>query len=179
MRRRIELYINGSQADLSDQGLVLFNYAYTDLENPTAVKNSYSKQVTLPGTDNNAAIFGHLSRMDRVTGGGFSPLVRTPFTIYNELGEIIKSGYLKLDQVVRRGSVVTGYKVSLYGGLGSFLYALSYDDNGDKLTLADLTYRSQCEGCVGQGVQHPGGVQFHLGCHQLCPGLQRSAGWGL
>ena len=140
MRRRIELYINGSQADLSDQGLVLFNYAYTDLENPTAVKNSYSKQVTLPGTDNNAAIFGHLSRMDRVTGGGFSPLVRTPFTIYNELGEIIKSGYLKLDQVVRRGSVVTGYKVSLYGGLGSFLYALSYDENGDKLTLADLTY---------------------------------------
>jgi len=140
MRRKIELYINGSQADISDQGLILFNYAYTDLENPTAVKNSYSKQVTLPGTDNNAAIFGNLARLDRITGGGFSPLERTPFTIYNELGEILKSGYLKLDQVTRRGPVVTGYKVSLYGGLGSFLYALSYDENGDKLTLADLDY---------------------------------------
>lgn len=27
MRRKIELYINGTLADLSDQGLVLFNYS--------------------------------------------------------------------------------------------------------------------------------------------------------
>lgn len=140
MRRKIELWINGERADLNEQSLVLFNYAYTDLENPTAVKNSYSQQVTLPGTANNASIFGHIARPDRQTGDGFNALSRTPFTIYADTGEILKSGYLKLDQVSVKRGLVQGYKVSLYGGLGSFLYALSYDSNGDKLTLADLSY---------------------------------------
>lgn len=140
MRRKIELWIDGQQADLNEQGLVLFNYAFTDLENPTAVKNSYSQQVTLPGTPANADIFGHIAIADRRAGSGFNPLRRTPFTIYNELGEILKSGYLRLDEVQRKGNIIKGYKISLYGGLGSFLYALSFDANGDKLTLADLNY---------------------------------------
>ena len=140
MRRKIELYINGSQADISDQGLVLFNYAFTDLENPTAVKNSYSKQITLPGTPNNAIIFDHFANLTHTTGVGFNPLVKTPFTIYNERSEILESGYLRLDSVIRKGSIVTGYKVSLFGGLGSFFYALSYDGDGNKRTLADLVY---------------------------------------
>lgn len=140
MRRKIELWINGERADLNEQSLVLFNYAYTDLENPTAVKNSYSQQVTLPGTPANAAIFGHIARPDRQTGSGFNALSRTPFTIFSDTGEILKSGYLKLDQVSSKRGLVQGYKVSLYGGLGSFLYALSYDANGDKLSLADLSY---------------------------------------
>ena len=32
------------------------------------------------------------------------------------------------------------YKVTLYGGLGSLLYDLGYDGNGNKRTLADLDY---------------------------------------
>ena len=140
MRRKIELYIDGSLADLSDQGLVLFNYAFTDMENPAAVKNSYSKQVTLPGTPANDIIFGHYYRTDRVTGNGFDALRKTPFAIYAETGEILESGYLRLDGVVRKGGMVTGYKVSLFGGLGSFFYSLSYDADGNKRTLADLWY---------------------------------------
>ena len=42
--------------------------------------------------------------------------------------------------MLRDGSIVKGYKVSLFGGLGAFFYALSYDENGNKLTLADLDY---------------------------------------
>lgn len=141
MRRKIELYINGTLADLSDQGLILFNYALTDLQKPTAVKNAYSKQVTLPGTPQNDAIFGHIVRTDRVTTtGSFNAGQRTPFTIYDDKGQIVESGYLRLDSLVRRGSVVTGYKVSLFGGLGSFFYALSYDEAGNKRTLADIDY---------------------------------------
>lgn len=140
MRRKIELYIDGSMADISDQGLVLFNYAFTDMENPAVVKNSYSKQLTLPGTPTNDVIFGHYYRTDRVTGNGFDALRKTPFAIYAETGEILESGYLRLDGVVRKGGVVTGYKVSLFGGLGSFFYSLSYDADGNKRTLADLWY---------------------------------------
>lgn len=140
MRRKIELWINGHQADISDQSLVLWNYALTDLQKPTAVKNGYSKQITLPGTPANAEIFGHLSRPDRTAEGGFNPLERTPFAIYDELGRILESGYLKLDSVTRRHSVVTGYTVSLYGGLGSFFYGLMYNDAGEQRKLYDMDY---------------------------------------
>lgn len=140
MKRKIYLYIADQQADLGDDTLVLMNYAFTDVQKPTAVKNSYSKQVTLPGTPTNNAIFGHYSRPDRRTFAGFNALRRTPFTIMDETGKVLQNGYLKLDSITRKGEIVTGYKVTLYGGLGAFLYALAFDDAGEKRTLADLDY---------------------------------------
>lgn len=146
MRRRISLYIAGRIVDLDEQSFILFSYTQEDLSNPTAVKNSFSRQITLKGTANNNAVFGDAFRTDRVTGNGggsagsdFNPSVKTPFTLYNELGEVLESGYVKLDSVTRKGADIE-YKVSLYGGLGSFLYALSYDEDGNKRTLADLDY---------------------------------------
>lgn len=147
MRRKISLYIDGNLADLDEQSFILFNYTMDDLSNPTIVKNSFSQQVSLPGTPANNAIFGDAYRLDRrvdynegASGAGFNPSKKTPFVIYNELDEVLESGYCKLDNVVRRRGVPVAYKVSLYGGLGSFLYNLSYADDGRKLTLADLDY---------------------------------------
>lgn len=144
MRRKIRLYIGDEEADLSTDSLVQMNYKADDLNNPAVVKNSYSQQVTLPSTRNNDAIFGMMFRADRRTTAGsggtgpaFSPLVRTPFSIYNEAGELLESGYMKLDTVTDKNGTVT-YGVTLYGGLGSFFYTLSYDDEGNELTLADL-----------------------------------------
>ena len=144
MRRKIRLYIGDVEADLSTDSLVQMNYKADDLNNPAVVKNSYSQQVTLPSTRNNDAIFGMMFRADRRTTAGsggtgtdFSPLVRTPFSIYNEAGELLESGYMKLDTVTDKNGTVT-YGVTLYGGLGSFFYTLSYDDEGNELTLADL-----------------------------------------
>ena len=142
MKRTIELYIDGKPADLDATGLVLLNYAFTDLEKPTAVKNSYSKQITLPGTPANADIFGSIARLDRRTEYGFYAGRKTAFDIFNELGEKVVSGYIRLDSVTRKGQIVTGYKCSLFGGLGSFFYSLSYDEDGNKRTLADLQYLS-------------------------------------
>lgn len=144
MRRKIRLYIGDAEADLSSDSLVQMNYASDDLNNPAIVKNSYSQQVTLPSTRNNDAIFGMMFRADRRTTAGsggtgpaFSPLVRTPFSIYSEAGELLESGYVKLDSVTDKNGKVS-YGVTLYGGLGSFFYTLSYDDEGNELTLADL-----------------------------------------
>ena len=140
MRRKLTLYIDGKAADISDDSFVLFNWAFTDLEKPTAVKNSYSKQITLPGTPANDEIFGLFSRPDHIIPtGGFNPLLRTPFTIRADSGEVLQSGYLKLDKVVR-GRYVKTYTVTLYGGLGSFLYGLMYDSDGNQRRLYDLTY---------------------------------------
>lgn len=140
MKRTIELYIGYNRADIDTDGLILMNYALTDLEKPTAVKNSFSKQITLPGSPANNAIFNHYYRLDRLTGTGFNASKKTPFAIYDNAGAVLQSGYLRLDSVTRKGMVVTGYKVTLFGGLGSFFYSLSYDGDGNKRTLADLDY---------------------------------------
>ena len=139
MRKNVTLFIGDIQADLDNNALILFNYTQEDLQNPAIVKNSYSQQVTLKGTDVNNRIFGTYFRNDRLTGSGFNALQKTPFTIYNEMNEILESGYCKLESVTRKGADIS-YKVSLYGGLGGFLYGLMYDNDGNKKTLADLIY---------------------------------------
>ena len=146
MRRKISLYIGDQLADLDDQSFILFNYQMDDLSNPTIVKNSFSQQITLKGTPANNRIFGGYFKMDRrvantggQTGVDFNASQKVPFTIYNEMSEILESGYVKLDSISRQRQDIQ-YKVTLYGGLGSFFYALSYDDEGNKRTLADLDY---------------------------------------
>ncbi len=154
MRRKIELYIGDRLADLSDQALVLYNYTMEDLLKPTAVKNSYSKQVTLPATPANDAIFGYYFRLDRRTAGGlvtdtgiaFDATRKTPFTIYAETGEVLERGYLRLEGITTKGGTAQGYKVILFGGLGELFYLLTQNTNGNKLTLADLPYLTGAEG---------------------------------
>lgn len=148
MRRKISLYIADQLVDLDDQSFILFNYTMEDMTNPAIVRNSYSQSITLKGTPNNNKIFGGIWRSDRETTGGgtsgayFDPTRKTTFTIYNELNEILEAGYCKLDGISRKRSKVE-YKVSLYGGLGAFFYALSYDEDGNKRTLADLKFTGQ------------------------------------
>lgn len=146
MRNKVKLYIEDLPADLDESSFLLLNYTQEDLSNPTIVKNSFSRQITLKGTSRNDAIFGHIYRNDRdtvygspYTGPNFDPTRKTSFVIYNEMNEILESGYLKLDEITitrKRHE----YKVTLFGGLGSFLYGLSYKANGEKMSLADLDF---------------------------------------
>lgn len=147
MRRKIALYIAGQMVDMSDQTFILFNYTMEDLSNPTIVRNSFSQQITLKGTPNNNKIFGGMFRLDRqtqygdsYTGAFFDPSRKTPFVIYNERNEIVESGYVKLDEVKKNRGLVE-YKVTLYGGLGSFFYGLKFNEDGTQRTLADMRYK--------------------------------------
>ena len=146
MRRKVSLYIADQLVDLDDQSFILFNYTLEEMGNPTIVRNSFSQQVTLKGTPTNNKIFGDVFRLDRqtsygssYTGAYFDATRKTPFVIYNELNEILESGYLKLDKVSRKGAEIE-YGVTLYGGLGSFFFGLMYNEDGSKRTLADLSY---------------------------------------
>lgn len=143
---KISLYIADKKVDLDTNSFILFNYTMEDLTNPTIVKNSFSKQITLKGTPANNEIFGNMHKSDRRiyqginnVGVGYNPLRKTPFSIYNEKGEMLESGYIKLDSVTIVGGIPE-YKISLYGGLGSFFYGLTYNDDGGKKTLADIQY---------------------------------------
>lgn len=147
MRTNISLYIGGKKADLNESSFILMNYTQEDLASPAAVKNAFSKQITLPGTPANNDIFGGIWRNDRVTqylgtqtGIYFDPTRKTDFAIYNERSEVLESGYLRLNGITRKGRSEVEYKVTLYGGLGSFIYGLMYDEDGEKRTLAGLDF---------------------------------------
>lgn len=148
MKRRVSLYIADTKVDLDDDSLILFNYTKDDLSYPTAVKNSYSHKVTLKGTPTNNKLFGDIFRMDRQTlyseefaGAFFDPMRKTPFQIFDETSAVLESGYIKLDNVSRNGNDIS-YTVTLYGGLGSFFYGLTYNEDGTKRTLADMSYKT-------------------------------------
>ena len=150
MKRRLSLFIADQLVEIEDDSFVLMTYQMEDLTSPADVKNSYSQQITIKGTPNNNKIFGGLFRSDRNTiyssslehGAYFDPCRKTPFKIMNELGEIIESGYCKVDKIKKnKGSVE--YAVTLFGSLGSFFYSLSYDSDGNKKTLADLRFTGE------------------------------------
>lgn len=146
MRRKISLYIADQLVDLDDQSFILFNYTQEELSNPTIVRNSFTQSITIKGTPNNNKVFGNIYRGDRqtqygdsFTGVNFDPARKTPFAIYADTGEILETGYMKLDKVTRKKGEVE-YSITLYGGLGSFFYGLMYKEDGTKRTLADLDY---------------------------------------
>ena len=145
--RKIDLAIGGQRVDLDEESLILFTYTMEDLYDPVVVKNSYSKQITIKGTATNNKIFGEIFRNDRRTlyGAGytqtkFDVLRKTPFSIFDEKGLLLETGYARLDSVSRVGNEVS-YKVSLYGELGSFFYGLTYNEEGEQRTLADLEWK--------------------------------------
>lgn len=146
MKRKVQLYIAGQQVDLGDDSWILYNWTREDMANPTAVVNSSSHQIQLPGTCRNNNVFGAAFRLDRRTlfgirydGTYFDPTRKTPFMLYDDDGTVLESGYCRLDEV-NTHSRRHAYTVTLYGGLGSYFYALASKDDGTPRTLADLIW---------------------------------------
>lgn len=133
MRRKYELYLNGMRADIAQDCLVLMNYKQTDASAPVAVYNSWSQDVILPTSRNNNIIFTHIEKGDSISR--LNPTQRNPFVIYADSGTILESGYFKINKVSE-----LQYSITLYGGLGGFLFGLMYNADGTKKTLADLNY---------------------------------------
>lgn len=126
----IELYINGKKADLTGSETVLYNKTRTDYTNPTIIKNSFTKTVTLPGTVVNDGIFGHMEmdyRKVKTDGSNFNPSKRNPFVLCRD-GVKVEEGYIVVDKVIRNVGAHS-YDCTLYGSLGNVLYSLSYDES--------------------------------------------------
>ena len=152
MKQDIRLYLAGQRADLGKDTRILYNYKITDTQNPTAVKNSFSKSIVLEGTDNNNAIFGEIYDLARLqqygageySGKDFNPLKRAEFVLYID-NEIFETGYFKLTLVEKTGNKIN-YSITLYGGLGEFLYNLQEAEGGNKLEFKDLKLIRDTEG---------------------------------
>lgn len=145
MKRDLRLFIDGQEVELQKNPNILLTYAVDDVVNPTAVKNTFSKTVEVPGTKNNNRIFNNIFCLDRT---GFDGGKKIPFQIFVD-SLPYEEGYCRLDKVNNRLGKVS-YSLSFFGGLGSLFYSLSFkeDETGvsNKRTLADLVYRYEGEG---------------------------------
>lgn len=142
MNKDIRLYLDGQRVEWSKVPDILLTYQRTDYTNPTVVKNTYSKTLTIDGTQANNDIFNHIWKLDRIMDDDFTlfnPSQRVSFELFND-AEIVEKGYAKLDSIKKDGYKIA-YNITLYGGLGSFFYNLAYDIDTDKeKTLADLNF---------------------------------------
>lgn len=82
--RNVRLYIGGQRVDLDQTTNFPFTFQVSDAQMPTATRNSYSKTVSLAGTDNNMRVFGGIWKLDsRVTnsipGTPGTPAVYAPW----------------------------------------------------------------------------------------------------
>lgn len=146
MRKNIKLFIANQEVDCSEGINLPMTYTVEDFQNPTIVKNSFSKTISIPGTKNNNKIFGEIYKLDRllhikdgnISGIYFDPSKRVDFQIYNN-SYLVESGYMQLNSISINKAVIT-YNITLYGGLGDFFYGLKYKEDGEIRTLADLQY---------------------------------------
>lgn len=137
----IKLYINGKLVDCSEDLSLPITYTTEDLKNPTIVKNSFSKTITIPGTKENNKLFEEIYKLDRrqaFNSWNFNPSKRGDFTIYHN-GDIVESGYVQLNTINIANEIIS-YEITLYGGLGDFFYGLKYKEDGTAKTLADIRY---------------------------------------
>lgn len=137
MRRRTELYIEGHRVDLDDDALVLLNYATADLYNPAVIRNSYSREIRIPGTQVNDDIFGSFFRVDRRLSAAAEPPqrrgLRSSTITWSGNGDVSVSG--------------TGQALVL----GSFIYNT---DHPDESVTIDGTFRPSVNVITNSGAAY-------------------------
>lgn len=146
MKREVKLYLAQQEVEFKSVPDILYNFKSDDITSPAAVKNTYSKTITIPGTPTNNAIFGGFYSADfegydngNFYGVGFDPRKRMPFAITVN-GEVYETGYARLDKVTGNKNYFE-YSISLFGGLGDFFYELEYGDDAGKRKLSSLIYK--------------------------------------
>lgn len=154
MRQEVSLFIAGTEVEFAQPPEILFSYIRTDYTDPTVLRNSYSKTLTIEGTPNNNRIFNSIYHLDQIVDPNtFNPARRMEFQLFSN-GDILEQGYAKLDKVNKNENNIS-YEITLYGGLGEFLYNLSYDQStegsdtsrggGEDRRLSSLVFYNETE----------------------------------
>lgn len=147
----IHLYIGNTEVEFDTTPEILYTYQVDELTNPTVVKNSFSKTITVRGTKANNKLFGHYWNVERTQVGGSVNADGVYFNASKKMGfqlfvdtELYEQGYVKLDEV-RRVDGDYEYDITLYGGLGDFFYNLSINDDGNEMKLSDLNFEDDID----------------------------------
>lgn len=147
MNCEISLFVNGNKVDIINQEEFSQQFSLTmsfsDLYSPDLVVDSYSKSITLPGTANNNAIFGHIWKIDSNNIEQFNASQLSNFELYLN-NELWQSGTAQLTEITRSNNTYS-YKVTLFGTVTkvmSMLLNSDIDDESNKL-LRSLKYPSK------------------------------------
>lgn len=145
MKNDVRLFIGNKEIEFNADPKILFNYKVTDVTNPSAVKNSFTKSIEIDSTPNNDAVFENIWNLERVQWAGidFNPIKKADFKLFVN-GDLYERGYAKLDGI-KTANNKTSYSITLFGGLGSFFYNLSFKDSdgANKKTLSDLKFNDR------------------------------------
>lgn len=136
----LKLYLENTLVELSEDFSCPITKTFEDLQNPTSIKNDFSKSIVIPHTQKNDSLFGHLYNPDRLTaaptnntlkGIYFDPYKKIDFRIeWND--SVVMVGYLKVLSVDSKG-----YNCTLNGELGKIFQEMQ------KLTFDPFKYTGE------------------------------------
>ena len=119
----IQLFIENNEIEISDDVQIAITKQFEELSNPTTIINDWSKTVSIPFTENNNRIFGHIYNIDKLIVSGsslvgiyFNPLLKLDFRIVWN-GDILITGYAKMNKIKQSKGKGT-YEITLFGQLG-------------------------------------------------------------
>lgn len=120
---QLELYINGTLADIKDESVIAITKTYEMVQNPLNYYTEFSKTIKLPLSERNNALFSNFNRQDSVvTNVTVDYTKKFPFFLLYG-GDKIMEGYLRLNNV---NTIMADecYEVTLYGALGLVMNTL-------------------------------------------------------
>lgn len=158
----IRLFIENKEIEIDNSVQVAITKQFEDLTNPTVIINDWSKTVSIPFTQRNNEIFGHIYNPDKliVEGGTvgiyFNPLKKLDFRIeWNNA--VLMTGYAKMNEVKQVSGKGT-YEITLFGQLGKIFqemqkitfdtstseqdYLIDGSDYVDEYITKELVYNS-------------------------------------
>lgn len=145
--RNIQLYIEDQEVDIVNldafSGQFAFTYTFNDLYEPDKVTDTYSKEITLPGTSRNNRIFGQCWNLTLDDLSVFDPMQLHHYRLTMD-GYLWRSGSVRLNSINVKGSVIS-YNITLFGTMTGFMSELlnaNYDDPENKL-LCSLPFSNQ------------------------------------
>lgn len=136
------LFIENQEVELDKSVQFAITKQFEDLSNPTAIINDWSKTVSIPFTQKNNNLFGHIYNPDRliVAGSGsvgiyFDPTKKLNFRLQDG-DNVVMTGYAKMNEIKQKDGKGT-YEITLFGELGKVFQELkniTFDNSTDDTT---------------------------------------------
>jgi len=135
MKQKVQLFINNEEVDVFQDGSITIQSSIKDVKDPGKIFTDFSKNFTLPASNNNNKIFKHYYKygVDVVDSGGFDAAIAQEARIEIN-SRVFREGYIMLEGVDLKYNMPSTYRVTFYGNLRFLREKL------DNTKLADLTF---------------------------------------
>jgi hypothetical protein len=114
-----EVFIKKIKLDLYEDIDFSLNYAIADIREIDKLQSNFSYTITVPGTRNNATIFGNIYELgnDNII---FNPNKKAECQVWSE-GNLQFDGFVQLNKIIRTGEEKVEYEITLLSSVGDLL----------------------------------------------------------